>query len=175
MRRTKLVGVLVVLGLALLLAGPAAAQEKAVVVAAGWAPGYAWGEGEGEFAPLGVMINASFPILPKISILGDIGWQHKSGVDVVEATGGIRYWIPMEGSQKMSPFVEASGGLGYVGVEGFGTGTGASFGAGVGVDVPVPNKNLSFRIQVNYYRFQVSGFGGNAIRFGLGISGKMNK
>ena len=175
MRTAKVLPVLVVVALALLLAGPAVAQDKAVVVAAGWAPGYAFGQGQGEFAPLGLFVNASFPVNPNISILGDIGWNHKSGVDVVEATGGVRYWVPVSGKNQPAPFVEGSAGLGYIGVSDFGTGTGFAFGFGGGVDVPVPNKNIAVRIQVNYIRFQVSGFGANAIRFGVGISGKMGK
>ncbi len=173
MRSAKVVRVLAVVALALLLAGPAVAQDKAVVVAAGWAPGYAFGEGDSAFAPLGLFVNGSFPIKPEISILGDIGWDHKSGVDVVEATGGVRYWVPMQGKNQMAPFIEGSAGLGYIGVSGFGTGTGFAFGFGGGADIPVPNKNIGVRIQINYYRFQVSGFGANAIRFGIGISGKM--
>ncbi len=173
MRIAKVVRVLAVVALALLLAGPAVAQDKAVVVAAGWAPGYAFGEGASEFAPLGIFVNGSFPIIPNISILADIGWNHKSGVDVVEATGGIRYWVPVQGKDQMMPFVEASAGLGYIGVSDFGTGTGFAFGFGGGVDIPISNKAMNARIQINYYRFQVSGFGGNAIRFGIGISGKM--
>ena len=175
MRSLSLGRVLAVIVLALLVAGPAAAQDKAVVVAAGWAPGYAWGQGENEFAPLGLMVNGSFGVLPQVSILGDVGWQHKSGVDVVEATGGVRYWVPMQGKNQMAPFVEGSVGLGYISASGWGSDTGWAFGVGAGADVPVPNRNVSVRFQINYIRFQISGFGANAIRFGIGISGKVAK
>ncbi len=170
MRSTKIVRVLAVVALALLLAGPAVAQDKAVVIAGGWAPAYGWAEGTSEFIPLGLFVNGSFPVASNVSILGDVGWQRKSGVDIVEATGGVRYWVPMQG--KAMPFVEGSAGLGYGSITG-GSSTGFAFSFGGGVDVPVPNKNVGVRFQVNYYRFQISGVGINAIRFGIGISGKM--
>jgi hypothetical protein len=61
--------------------------------------------------------------------------------------------------------------LGYGGVTG-GSATGFAFGFGGGVDVPIPNHSVGVRVQVNYYRLQLSGLGVNAIRFGIGISGK---
>lgn len=173
MRIAKVVRVLAVVALALLLAGPAVAQDKAVVVAAGWAPAYGWASGESEFLPLGLMINGSFPVYPNVSIVGDVGWQHKSGIDVVEFTGGVRYWVPMQGTNKPAPFVEGGVGLGYAGLSGEGTATGWAFGLGGGADIPLPNRNVAVRVQVNYYRFQISGMGVNAIRFGIGVSGKM--
>ncbi len=172
MRSAKVVRVLAVVVLALLLAGPAVAQSKAVVVAGGWAPAYGWASGESEFIPLGLFVNGSVEVAPNIAILGDVGWQHKSGVDIVQATGGVRYWVPMQGKNQVTPFVEGSAGLGYGGIA-EGSATGFAFSVGGGFDVPVPNQKVGVRFQVNYYRFQISGMGINAIRFGIGISGKM--
>jgi hypothetical protein len=166
MRSLSVGRILAVVALALLLAGPAVAQDKAFVVAGGWAPVY----GGSTFVPLGLFVNGSFPVASNISILGDVGYQYKSGLSILEATGGVRYWVPVQGKNSVMPFVEGSAGLGY------GSYSGASrtvfaWGFGGGVDVPIPNQSVGVRVQVDYYRL----FGGNAIRFGIGISGKMGK
>jgi hypothetical protein len=171
MRKISVGAVLAVAVLALLVASPASAQDQGVVVAGGWAPAYGWASGQSEFVPLGLFVNGSYTVAKNVAVLADFGWQNKTGVNIVEATGGVRYWVPVQGKNSMMPFVEGSAGLGYGGVTG-GSATGFAFGFGGGVDVPIPNHSVGVRVQVNYYRLQLSGLGVNAIRFGIGISGK---
>ncbi len=176
MRITNVVRALAVVGLVLLLAGPAAAQDKGtVVVAGGWAPAYGWAEGDSEFIPLGLFVNGSYTVAQNVAILADFGYHNKSGVSLVSATGGVRYWVPVSVKNQPMPFVEGSVGLGYGSIADLGSATGWAFGVGGGVDVPIPNQSVGVRFQVNYLRCQISGLGINAIRFGIGISGKAGK
>jgi hypothetical protein len=163
--------VLAVLMLALLVAGPAAAQDKEIVVAGAWAPQYFTAAGLSEFVPLGLTFNVAGNVLPKVQIVGDIGFARKYGVNFITATGGVRYVIPMEANPKAKPFVE-----GLVGIGSLGSGyadvpslTGFAFGLGGGVDVKATDV-VDVRLQFNYFLTRKYGVNFNEIRFAIGVS-----
>lgn len=170
MRRLAVGRVLAVFAVLLLVAGSAAAQDKEIVVAGGWAPQYFTGEGMSEFVPLGVMFNVAGSVLPKVQIVGDFGFARKYGVNFITATGGVRYAIPMK-EAKASPFVEGLLGVGNLS-SGYGdipSLTGFAFGVGGGVDVKAYDR-LSVRLQVNYFLMRKYGINLNEFRFGIGLS-----
>ncbi len=178
MRRISVGRVLAVVALALLVAGPALAQDKEVVVAGGWAPQYFSAEGSGLTVPLGLFGNVAVSVAKNIQIVGDIGYARKSesgaNVSFMTATGGGRYVVPSGSNGKVSPFVEGLVGLGYIsaGIEGMsGSATAIAFGVGGGVDVPATGK-LNVRLQANYFMNRISGVNISEFRFGLGISGR---
>ncbi len=167
MRKLSVGVVLSLVLLAMLVAGPASAQDRGIVIAAGWAPSDVFGGdlGSSTFVPLGFMFNVGVPVAPKIHVVGDVSYGTKSGESVFIASGGARY-VASQGKDKPAPFVEGLAGVASV----TGLDTGYAFGFGGGVDVPVPNQPIAVRLQVNYMRVQISGGGFNAIRLGLGIS-----
>jgi opacity protein-like surface antigen len=173
-----MVGVLAVVALALLVAGPAFAQDKEVVVAGGWAPQYFSANGGSITAPLGLFGDVAVSVTKNIQIVGDLGYARKSesdaSVSFLTATGGARYVIPSGSNSKVSPFVEGLVGLGYISgsVDEFsGSRTGLAFGVGGGVDVQAAGK-LNVRLQANYFLNRISGVNVSEFRFGLGISGR---
>jgi hypothetical protein len=179
MRRFSVGCGLAVVALALLVAGPASAQDKQIVIAAGWAPQYLSADGGNTTAPLGLFGDVAVSVTKNIQIVGDLGYARKgniegSGIDLslVTVTGGGRYVIPSGANSKMSPFVEGLVGLGYVsaGIGGAsGSQTGLGFGVGGGVDVKASGK-LNVRVQANYFLARISGTNVNELRFGIGIS-----
>lgn len=176
MRRVSVGRVLAVAALALLMAGPAFAQGREIVVAGGWAPTYISVEGGSTTAPLGFMFNVAASVVPKVQIVGDLGYARKSELDATvsftTATGGVRYAVPMGPQSQISPFVEALLGIGSVsaGFEGIsGSETAFTYGVGGGLDIKATGK-LNVRFQANYFRAQKYGVGINLFRFGIGIS-----
>jgi opacity protein-like surface antigen len=176
MRRVSLGCVLAVVALALLVAGPASAQDKQIVVAGGWAPQYFSGGGDSFTAPLGLMFNVAASIAPKVQIVGDFGFAYKSesGVSASDltGTGGVRYVIPTQSNGGVSPFVD-----GLVGVSNFnlslfgesGSVNAFTWGIGGGVDVKA-SKKATIRLQINYFQARANGGSLNELRFGIGIS-----
>lgn len=174
--RISLGRVMVVVALALLAAGTATAQDKDFVVAGGWAPQWVAVEGGSTTFPLGVMFNVAVPVAPRIQVVADVGYSHKSeggvGVGLMTLTGGLRYYVPAERSNKISPFVEGMAGLGYASADigGLsGSQTGFALGFGSGVDVKTTD-NLGIRLQVNYFLNRVAGMSFHEFRFGIGLS-----
>ena len=140
MRRVSVGCVLSLVALALLVAGPASAQDKQIVVAAGWAPQYLSADGGSTTAPLGLFGDVAVSVTKNIQIVGDFAYARKSniedsGVDAsfLTATGGGRYVIPTGSNGKVSPFVEGLVGLSYISAgieEASGSQTGFAFGVG---------------------------------------------
>ncbi len=175
MRKVSFGKVLSVLALAFLVAGSAFAQDKGIVVAAGWAPSYVSVSGGSTTAPIGVMFDVAGTVAPNIQIVGDFGYNYKSesgaSVSFLTGTGGVRYVIPQAGG-KATPFVEGLAGLSYLSaaLEGLsGSQAGLAFGVGGGVDVKATDK-LNVRLQANYFLNRISGVTINEFRFGVGIS-----
>ncbi len=168
MRILSLGRVLVVVLLVLLVAGPAAAQDKQIVVAGGWAPQWVSVAGDSTTLPLGLMFNVAGTVLPNVQVVGDIGYGRKSGDSWLTATGGVRYVIPMKDATKASPFVEGLVGLGNL--SGGGDSISAfTFGVGGGVDVKA-TAQINVRLQLNYFYARKYGANVQEIRFGLGLS-----
>ncbi len=165
MRRVSVGRVLAVVALALLVAGPAMAQDKEIVFAGGWAPSWVDVQGHSEFIPAGLFVNVAGTVVPNVQIVGDLGWGRKYGENVTTFTGGVRYLVPAQADGKMKPFVEGLVGGSNV----TGGGTGVAFGVGGGVDVKAYN-NANVRFQINYFLNRISGVNVNEVRFGIGIS-----
>ncbi len=170
MRRVSVGRVLAVVALALLVAGPAMAQDKEIVVAGGWAPQWLSVEGNSTTAALGLFANVAGTVFPNVQIVGDLGYGSKDGGSLTTFTGGVRYVIPAQMDGKAKPFVEGLIGGGRVNFGDIGSATGIAFGVGGGVDVKAYN-NMNVRFQVNYFQTRKYGVGVNEVRFGIGISG----
>ncbi len=173
MRKFSCTLVLAVAVLAWLPAAPASAQDNGAVVALGWAPAGVWGAGDNVFVPFGLDANASIPMTSNVHLFADLGYNHKYSVDLFDLAFGARYMIPSAQSDNISPFAEGLFGIGHVGVEGA-TGTGVVFGFGAGADLKAVQA-VNFRVEAQYLRYQVSGFGANEIRFILGVSKRIRR
>ena len=176
MRQVSVRCILAVVALAMFMAGPVFAQDKEVVVAAGWAPQYLSVEGGSTTAPLGLFGDVAFSVTKNIQIVGDLGYARKSEsgatFSLITAAGGGRYLIPTSSNSKVSPFVEGLVGIGYIsaGIDDMsGSQTGLGFGVGGGVDVKASG-NLNVRVQANYFLCRISGVNFNELRFGIGLS-----
>lgn len=168
MRSLSIGRVLAVVALVLLVAGPVAAQEKQIVVAAGWAPQWVSIAGDSATVPAGLMFNVAGTIVPNVLIVGDFGYGRKSGDSWLTATGGLRYAIPMTDTTKASPFVEGLLGLGNA--SGGGDSISAfTFGVGGGVDVKATGR-VDVRLQLNYFYARKYGANVHEVRFGIGLS-----
>lgn len=163
----------VALAVLALLAGPAAAQDNSATVAVGWAPSVGFGPGDSAFVPLGFDVNAAIPIVSNFQLMADLGYNHKYSVDLFDLAIGARYMIPTAKTDSVTPFGEALLGLGHIGVADA-SGTGLAFGFGAGADVKAIS-HFNLRIEAQYMRYQVSGFGANELRLILGVSKKLNR
>lgn len=155
--------VLALVVLTLLTAGPAAAQDKGIVVAAGWAPQWLSATDSSTGVPFGLMFNVAATVMPRVQIVGDLGYSHKDIESLTTFTAGVRYVILQAGG-KATPFVE-----GLIGGGHFGSVTGITFGAGGGVDVKAW-RSANVRLQLNYFQLRKYGEALNEVRFGIGIS-----
>ncbi len=159
--------VLALVVLALLTAGPAAAQDKGIVIAAGWAPQWLSANDSSATVPLGVMFNVAATVMPRVQIVGDLGYSHKDSASLTTFTAGVRYVIPQAGG-KATPFLE-----GLIGGGHFESVTAIAFGAGGGVDVKAW-RGGSFRFQLNYFQLRKYGQSLNEVRFGIGLATASN-
>ncbi len=165
MRRVLVGRVLAMVALAALVAGPAAAQDKEIVVAGGYAPQWVKGRGTIQSLPVGLFVNVAGSVAPSLQIVGDLGWGRKDGYNLTTFTGGVRYLLRAQSGGKAMPFVE-----GLVGGHNFtGSDTGIAIGLGGGVDVKA-YQSANLRFQVNYFLDRIAGVNVNEVRFGIGIS-----
>ena len=176
MRRAEVGRVLAAVALALVVARPAFAQDKAIVVAGGWAPLFLSDEGGSTGAPLGLMFNVAASITRSVQIVGDLSYAYKSesglSAHFLTTAGGVRYLIPTSNAGNVSPFVEGLLGVGYISAsfEGMsGSQSGLTAGVGGGIDMRA-SERLNLRFQVDYFLNRASGVNINEIRVGIGLS-----
>jgi hypothetical protein len=178
MRKVRVARMLMMVALALLVAGPVFAQDKEITVAGGYAGSWYSVSGGSTTAPVGFMVNVAGTVAPNIQVVGDLGFSHKSNIEgtgvsanFLTGTGGVRYLFSQVGDQA-KPFVEGLVGLGYISA-GFsgptGRQTGVAFGVGGGVDIKAKNE-VGVRLQVNYFLNRIDGMNLSEVRFGVGIS-----
>ena len=102
MRRVSMGRILAVATLGLLVAGPVFAQTSDYTTT----------------SSLGVMGNVGVSVIHGISIVGDLGINHKNesgaGLNVGTVTGGVRYAFGIDPSGTVKPFVEGLAGIGVL-------------------------------------------------------------